>query len=62
MLLASTVFKVLGLATVITIGIKYGAPQLAIPATNAGATIAILLPAIVMAGVIFYQGQANKPE
>jgi hypothetical protein len=59
---ASTIFKVLGLATMITIGIKYGAPYLAIPATNTGATIAILLPAIVMAGVIFYQGQMDKRE
>jgi hypothetical protein len=62
MLLASSIFKILGLATLITIGIKYGAPDLAIPATNMGATIAILLPSIVMAGVIFYQGQMDKPE
>jgi hypothetical protein len=56
-LLVSTCLRVIILSTVISIAIKFGAPQLAIPANATTATIGVFLPVLLIAIVL---GVATK--
>lgn len=56
------ILKVVLASTLLSFAIKYGGPQLNIPANNASALIAILLPATFLAvvlGVRAVQRQVN---
>ena len=59
-LLVSTLLRVIILSTIISIAIKFGAPQLAIPANTTTATIGVFLPVLLIAIVLGWrQLQAN---
>jgi hypothetical protein len=47
--MAGFIVKVFGLSALISVAIKYGAPYLAVPETNATAIAVVLLPSILMA-------------
>ncbi|MEB3291653.1 MAG: hypothetical protein VKJ24_00695 [Synechococcales bacterium] len=53
----STLAKVFLLSTVLSLGIKYGAPLLSIPPQDWIATIAILTPTVIMAIILSIQSQ-----
>lgn len=62
---AGFIFKVLLASAAISAGIVYGGPRLAIPATNAIALIAVLLPAGILAAILTWRAlrqQAPKDE
>jgi hypothetical protein len=50
--LVSTILRVIILSTIISIAIKFGAPQLAIPATTTTATIGVFLPVLLIAIIL----------
>ncbi|OUC14736.1 MAG: hypothetical protein B0A82_10410 [Alkalinema sp. CACIAM 70d] len=52
-----TVLKVLAASIVITLGIKYLAPNITIAPTPMNAIIAVLLPTIVLAGFLAFRSQ-----
>ena len=63
---AGFILKLLVASAAISAGIVYGGPRLAIPATNAIALIAVLLPAGILAAVLtwraFRQQAAREGE
>ncbi len=50
--LVSTLLRVIVLSTLISIAIKFGAPQLAIPANTATATIGVFGPVLLIAIIL----------
>jgi glucose-6-phosphate-specific signal transduction histidine kinase len=60
--IASFILKVLLLSTGLSLGIKYLAPSLNIPATSANALIAVFLPTVVMAIVLGWQSWREKGD
>jgi hypothetical protein len=56
----SLIFKLLMLSTLLSIAIKYLAPSLQIPTTHFNALIAILLPSLIMAALLTWQGRSAK--
>lgn len=52
--------KVFGLSALLSVAIKYGGPLLNIPATNAGATLAVCLPSTVLAIVLGWRWQRQR--
>lgn len=55
------ILKVLLISSVLTLLIKYIGPSLAIPASTTSSLIAVLTPALVMGGVLLWQG-ALRPH
>jgi hypothetical protein len=60
----SVILKVLLLSAVLSIGIKYLAPNFNIPPTATSALVAVFLPTLVMAGVLGWRSwkQMNAEE
>ncbi|MBE9049016.1 hypothetical protein IQ243_01040 [Nostocales cyanobacterium LEGE 11386] len=56
------IVKLLVLSGVLSLLIKYAAPGLSIPATDANALIIVLLPPVIMAIALFWRFQAAQKQ
>lgn len=54
------IFKVVIASTVVSIAIKYGGPELPIPATKAIALVAVFTPAAIASGILSWRAYFQR--